>query len=183
MMKLKYLAITTLILGGCTQEAEVSPEGGQLTSQDPVAGAPDSRVAAQHQDCTTSGLCLEGLTCLPRVGPFNQKISTCEIPCDGGCPSGQLCMDDDEWGAICWQAAESSLVVDEPLPGQGQPCPNRVCDRELTCVAYYGIAGPRGPLFTSCEKLCSDDSDCLSLQQRCVTIADGPGRVCRPPEG
>jgi hypothetical protein len=179
MTQLKYLAIATLIFGGCTQEAEVSPEGAQLINLDPVEGTPGG-TAAQHQDCTASDACFEGLTCLTSVGPLNQKISTCEIPCDRGCPDGQTCVSDDRFGAICWQVdADGRVVADEQLPRQGEPCPNRVCDRDLTCVAYYGIAGPRGPLFTSCEIRCSDNSECPSAQ-RCVTIADGPGQVCRP---
>jgi len=71
---------------------------------------------------------------------------------------------------------------------QGEPCtprtssdtdPNSGCDRGLSCVSYYGIAGPRGPLFASCEIKCADTSDCPG-GQTCVTIADGPGEVCRP---
>jgi hypothetical protein len=77
------------------------------------------------------------------------------------------------------QQEDSVVVADDPLPQQGEPCPNHVCDRGLACVSYYGIAGPRGPLFTSCEIKCGDTSDCPG-GQACVTIADGPGEVCRP---
>ena len=62
---------------------------------------------------------------------------------------------------------------------QGKTCPeNGQCGGGMTCVHYYGIAGPRGPEFTSCEFPC-ENKGCPE-DQRCVTIADGPGRVCRP---
>lgn len=69
---------------------------------------------------------------------------------------------------------------EEPTVGQGQPCDDATCDDELTCVEYYGIAGPSGPKFASCEIPCVDDGACPQGQS-CITIADGPGQVCRPP--
>jgi hypothetical protein len=45
-------------------------------------------------------------------------------------------------------------------------------------VRYYGIAGPRGPEFNSCEIRCGKGRPCPE-QQTCVNIADGPGWVCR----
>ncbi|HWM88669.1 MAG TPA: hypothetical protein VNO33_22620 [Kofleriaceae bacterium] len=64
-------------------------------------------------------------------------------------------------------------------PGQGEPCANGQCAKGLSCVEYYGIAGPRGPKMTSCEIRCPGGKGCPSGQQ-CATIADGPGQVCRP---
>ncbi len=64
-------------------------------------------------------------------------------------------------------------------PGQGQPCPQGTCASGLTCVSYYGIAGPRGPKFTSCEIPCARDPGSCPEGQTCKTIADGPGQVCR----
>jgi hypothetical protein len=64
-------------------------------------------------------------------------------------------------------------------PGIGENCgPNDACAEGLTCVSYYGIAGPRGPQFKSCEIKCQAQTDCPS-GTKCVTIADGPGQVCR----
>lgn len=65
-------------------------------------------------------------------------------------------------------------------PGMGENCgPNDTCAQGLTCVSYYGIAGARGPEFKTCEIRCSDDSAC-PRGTKCITIADGPGQVCRP---
>jgi hypothetical protein len=73
-----------------------------------------------------------------------------------------------------------------PAPGpgtQGTPCNAEggcVASPEgLACVEYFGIAGPRGPKFTSCEIRCGADGKCPD-GQKCTTIADGPGQVCRP---
>jgi hypothetical protein len=65
------------------------------------------------------------------------------------------------------------------LPAQSEPCPSGACAAGLACVEYYGIAGPRGPKFTSCEVTCKGKGPCPA-GQKCVTIADGPGEVCRP---
>jgi hypothetical protein len=63
-------------------------------------------------------------------------------------------------------------------PKLGEPCaPGDVCG-EGSCVPYYGIAGPRGPQFKSCEIRCSAQTPCEG-GRRCITVADGPGQVCR----
>jgi hypothetical protein len=68
-------------------------------------------------------------------------------------------------------------------PKQGQPCDSDgKCAAGLTCVRFYGIAGPRGPQLTSCEIRCGSDGSC-PRGQSCITIADGPGQVCRPSGG
>ncbi len=71
-----------------------------------------------------------------------------------------------------------------PLPAgagaQGTPCADGRCQPGLACVEYYGVAGPSGPRFTSCEIRCASPTDKCPRGQRCTTISDGPGRVCRP---
>ena len=65
---------------------------------------------------------------------------------------------------------------------QGETCDDGKCAAGLQCISYYGIAGPAGPKFTSCEIRCdavSGKPHCPS-GQNCVTISDGPGSVCRP---
>ncbi len=83
-------------------------------------------------------------------------------------------------------AAQEPAGADTPAQSgdekvaQGQPCEGKVCGDGLTCVSYYGIAGPQGPKFSSCEIPCADAKDACPTGQRCVTVADGPGQVCRP---
>ena len=64
-------------------------------------------------------------------------------------------------------------------PGRGEPCPDGACADDLECVTYYGIAGPSGPAFTSCETPCDKDPGACPDGTSCTTIADGPGQVCR----
>ena len=64
-------------------------------------------------------------------------------------------------------------------PGIGETCaPGDACAPGLVCVSYYGIAGTRGPEFKSCEVRCETDKECPK-GRTCVTVSDGPGRVCR----
>ncbi len=68
----------------------------------------------------------------------------------------------------------------EPAPTQGEACGvGDACAAGLTCLHYYGIAGPSGPEFATCEYPCKSDTDCPA-EQACSLIADGPGNVCQP---
>ena len=63
--------------------------------------------------------------------------------------------------------------------GYGDPCsPDGKCADGMTCVKYYGVAGPSGPEFSSCEVKCGLKKKCPS-GTTCRTIHDGPGSVCR----
>src|SRR5689334_14604171 len=71
---------------------------------------------------------------------------------------------------------------DPAAPGAGTPCPDAASDPGLECVSYFGIAGPRGPKFTSCEIRCDPSPNAANVcpsGQHCTVIADGPGPVCR----
>ncbi len=64
-------------------------------------------------------------------------------------------------------------------PGLGQKCgDNDLCAAGFECISYYGVAGPRGPQFKSCEIRCNSEKQCPN-GLACKTIADGPGQVCR----
>jgi hypothetical protein len=63
-------------------------------------------------------------------------------------------------------------------PKLGEPCGANDACGEGSCVTYYGIAGPRGPAFKSCEIKCDGGTPCAG-GRKCTTIADGPGLVCR----
>jgi len=73
-------------------------------------------------------------------------------------------------------------TASQAKPKQGEPCDAKgKCARGLTCVHYAGVAGARGPQLTSCEIKCGDETKGVCPKgQKCVTIADGPGQVCRP---
>ncbi len=66
------------------------------------------------------------------------------------------------------------------LPAMGQKCGDGdACAGGLECVKYYGIGGPRGGQFTSCEIRCGKGKPACGDGLQCTTIADGPGQVCR----
>ena len=66
------------------------------------------------------------------------------------------------------------------LGQQGEDCVNQACEAHLECLSYFGIAGPNGPKFGSCEIRCGEKDACPD-GQTCTTIMDGPGKVCRTP--
>lgn len=69
--------------------------------------------------------------------------------------------------------------AESSAPGISEKCGDGDrCGAGLTCVAYYGIAGARGPQFKTCEMRCESDKVCPS-GKHCATVSDGPGRVCR----
>lgn len=71
------------------------------------------------------------------------------------------------------------MAASGPPGAMGDRCgANDACAKGLTCVAYYGIMGPRGPQFKSCEVKCGSTADCPK-GTNCMTVSDGPGRVCR----
>jgi hypothetical protein len=79
------------------------------------------------------------------------------------------------------QPADPAAVatVTGSLPKQGEKCPVGQCAVGLSCVEYYGVAGTKGPKLTSCEIACPKGQGDCPNGQLCVTVADGPGKVCR----
>jgi hypothetical protein len=76
-------------------------------------------------------------------------------------------------------AGSSAPAGGTAAPGIEEACGSGDrCAQGLTCVSYYGFAGPRGPQFKTCEIRCQDNSACPK-DRTCVTVSDGPGRVCR----
>lgn len=123
-------------------------------------------------DCSSDDKCVTG-GCSAEVCSAEQVTTTCEFP-EGGFPSGEGCGCVD--GQCVWYNSSSSAA----LPKQSEKCPDGKCAEGLTCIEYYGVAGPSGPKFTSCEIPCPDEKSTCPEGQGCTTIADGPGRVCRP---
>jgi len=107
--------------------------------------------------------------------------STVDVPAD----TGSAVDVPGDTGSAADVPGDTGSAADVPgdvgtLPGRGQPCPENKCAEGLSCIEYFGIAGPSGPRFTSCETRCGAEPMVCPDGLRCVTIADGPGRVCRP---
>lgn len=78
------------------------------------------------------------------------------------------------------EPAPTEVAID--TSALGTPCAaDGSCAAGLLCARYYGIAGPSGPEFSSCEIACDTGQACPA-GTACVTIADGPGAVCRVTE-
>ena len=74
---------------------------------------------------------------------------------------------------------DAASASDAPAPDIGETCgENDACALGLTCITYYGVAGASGPQMKTCEIKCKADSDCPA-DYTCMTLADGPGHVCR----
>jgi hypothetical protein len=78
-------------------------------------------------------------------------------------------------------AADANGSVAEGGPDLGKlhtTCMSGMCPSGLSPVMYYGIAGPGGPQFCSCEIPCNGDGSACPQHTACGYIADGPGNVC-----
>ena len=84
--------------------------------------------------------------------------------------------------AVPPESQQAPIHEDASGPAQGEPCPDLHCAKGLRCGQYYGVMGPRGPRFSSCEIRCARTTSACPTGQHCTTISDGPGRVCRPDE-
>jgi hypothetical protein len=82
-------------------------------------------------------------------------------------------------GAGCTPSAPTVPPSKVTAPAVGSACGAAdSCPSGLSCVKYFGIAGPSGPEFKSCEIPCEGAKSCPA-GLTCVSIADGPGQVCR----
>jgi hypothetical protein len=181
-MQLRYVALAVVLILGCRKA-----DGGTGGTGSGRGGG--WSVPAQGEACPDGTPCESGLSCVKYVGVTGAPLATCEIPCKGKgrtCPAGQTCtMIEDGPGEVCQAYPEGPTggggagPSSDGLPGQAEPCPDGRCAAGLSCVRFYGVAGPRGGELTSCEIRCGRGGACPGGQQ-CVTIADGPGQVCRP---
>src|SRR5262249_5447674 len=121
--------------------------------------------------CTGDDQCVVSGSCGEVCAAVSVSTFTCETQPLGlgscGCVAGR-------------RVGSKALTPCGPdFGGRGQHCAtDGTCAFGLTCVHYFGIAGPSGPTFASCETPCNDGQACPA-GLNCVTIADGPGSVCR----
>lgn len=181
---MKLVAVIFVVVAGalaCTKpppatQAQPQPATGARTpvfaKGDPKAerfeGATFKNACASDADCKMAG-------CSSEVCSADGEITTtCDVlpdqPRDASCG----CVSHE----CVWYLDAAAPAAN--LPAQGMPCLEGKCAQGLSCVKYLGIAGARGPGFTSCEVPCPLPDSTCPLGQKCITIADGPGRVCRP---
>lgn len=127
-------------------------------------------------DCRTAGCSSE--VCSADAG----VVTTCEV-LPVTLPEGTACgcvESQCQW----WNADGVTLppVPPQPEPSEEASCATTLCQPPTVCLEYYGIAGPSGPKFVSCEIPCDSTAKqktACPQGMSCVTIADGPGSVCR----
>ncbi|MDC3958642.1 hypothetical protein [Polyangium jinanense] len=87
---------------------------------------------------------------------------------------------DNTTGSTPMPTVSATSTPDAAAPTNGS-CGGRTCGAGETCASYYGIAGPRGPMFHECVIRCrrGAPNDGCPSGRRCYTVADGPGDVCR----
>jgi len=167
-------------------------DGGARAAAVPTSHPQYQRVEGTsfQNGCSADSKCFTG-GCSSEVCSAEEGVSsTCEAPSAGWPSAGATCGCVD--GQCIWYkggsdpagesgaGSESSSGPGAALPAQGSPCSGEGrCAKGLTCVTYYGIAGPRGPAMKSCEVRCGTGGTCPAGQS-CTTVADGPGQVCRP---
>ena len=124
---------------------------------DRLEGTSFQNACSTDADCSATG-------CSSEVCAAEAVVSTCDVVVakpHGGCG----CVE----GLCLWYKGGA-----EPTSCDS----DGDCQNGKSCVKYYGIAGPNGPQFTSCEHPCGGGQACPA-GEKCITIADGPGQVCR----
>jgi eight-cysteine-cluster-containing protein len=153
--------------GGEDGKRQVVFPGGEPRFEGPTfkndcAGDGDCKVGGCSSEICTAE---EGVQSACVVHPDQPRDATC------GCVEG---------ACVWYRAASATPAEGGGGAAQGMPCDDGKCAAGLECVSYYGIAGPRGPKFTSCEIRCGLSAKSCPAGMSCITIADGPGQVCRP---
>lgn len=165
-------------------------DGGQLVTRKPAVPATHPLFGRFEgtsfpNDCTADADCHTGGCSSEVCSADGGVVSTCEaLPVS--LPAGTAC------GCVesqCqWWNEEGTPLPPVPEPSEPEPeasCATVLCQPPTVCIEYYGIAGPSGPKFVSCEIPCDPTNKKKSgcpEGMSCVTIADGPGSVCRGPD-
>jgi eight-cysteine-cluster-containing protein len=170
--------LALLLLAGCSSPKKKTPDGPPPdVGPRPVAVVSSHPLFARLEQPTLKNACKADGDC--HTGGCSDEMCTAEEGVTGPCDVVDKTV---LAGAKCGCVVGTCSWYHNAVQGapQGTPCPDGKCAPGLSCVTYLGIAGAKGPTFTSCETPCPSPKDKCPDGQVCVTIADGPGRVCRP---
>ncbi len=171
-----------------------APDEGEAETRTPVVDRGHelyTRFEAPDVDnaCTTDADCKRGGCGGEVCSAAADVVTTCELlpvqlPPDAACG----CVDGtcQWWSRSGAGLSGTSTSTRRPEP-RGDQAPERdvvrcgaeTCKPGQVCIEYYGVAGPKGPKFQSCEWACGKGGGDCPPGTTCVTIADGPGAVCR----
>lgn len=161
--------------------------------------APASRHASKRPNCDESAHLSANSTRYARIWyarPMRTAIFVCltialagctsgekppEVPGDGSTTSASSTNGANAVPTATTAAPTTTANAPETDPPPTGSCGGRTCAPGETCASYYGIAGPRGPLFHECVIRCrrGEPNDGCPAGTICYTVADGPGDVCR----
>lgn len=164
-------ATQPVVGGGGTAEGDraVLYPGGEPRFEGPTF----KNACAGDGECKVGGC--GGEVCTAEEGVNSVCVAYPDAPKEASCGCVK--------GECVWYKAAGGAAAPGPAgdgAAQGEPCPDDRCKAGLSCVKFLGIAGARGPTFTSCEIPCKLAGGTCPEGQQCITIADGPGQVCRP---
>jgi hypothetical protein len=185
MVALLGMSLVVLLSGACSRK-EKTPEPAPASEPAPAEGAPAEELPATpvSPEGGSEGASGSGSSPAPdsaaapapagKPAPAEESAKPTERPAEPPAePAAEPPADESPADESSGSGKAGSL------PAQGQPCDEQGrCGKGMTCIEFYGIAGPRGPKMTSCEIRCKGGKGCPP-GQICVTIADGPGQVCR----
>lgn len=189
-MRAVRLAFALSTLAAC-RPSSASPEPSSL---DPAPRG--ALFAADHphravfeapeieDECTADADCHRA-GCGDRICSAQAEVmSTCEVlpvslPADATCG----CLD----GACRWWSPSEATPIataepqpvhaDEPAVG---PCATVRCAAPTQCIEYFVNEAPQGRMVAACEVPCAAEEPACPPDMGCITLVDGPGRVCRP---
>lgn len=176
--RLGFVVVTTAAVvgyvSGCTCPPPREPEKPAPRESTGPAPAPESQeLAGQVATFADEACACEDEACIDAVSAAFNDWAEAHSGAVGSNQAG------DEVAAQVARMAACADKFTTKLPLQGQPCTEGgECAEGLECLRYRGIAGDKGPEFSSCEIPCGDGRACPS-NMSCQTIADGPGQVCR----
>ena len=182
-----FVALAAVACEKPNQPPQPGGDGGQVTTRQPAVPATHPLFdrfegVGFRNDCNADTQCRTGGCGGEVCSAEADVVTTCEV-LPVALPEGTACgcvESQCQW----WNDEGNQLPLPqepEPEPEPEASCATVLCQPPTVCLEYYGIAGPRGPKFVSCEIPCDPTAKKSACPEgmSCVTIADGPGSVCR----
>jgi hypothetical protein len=180
----------TSVEGTTGEEQSTEPAPTEATEAEPTTTEPvEETSSTQEPDPTSSDAGTEDSNPVPtdeceQIQCFRavECVETCggAVVSSGCCPCAEGTFDNIECSANPEPDAGSELDggASYTLDDLHSMCEDDTCPSGLTPTHYFGIAGPNGPQFCSCEIGCAEDAAVCPEGTSCQTISDGPGMVC-----
>lgn len=181
------LAVFACKPAGTTPDPNPSPAARAPLLPDDAAHFAAFEAPDMRNDCSADADC-HASGCGRQVCSAEAEVmTTCQmlpiaLPEDATCG----CLS----GSCAWYSPSGATMRPSEANAEGEPsspepalastsCATLLCSPPTRCIEYFGIAGPQGPKFASCEIPCEEGTMACPEGLTCITVADGPGQVCR----